>query len=196
MKIIVPHGVESPAACFAGADDSSIVPVALWKYVNIPFELLRFFVNGGAKLFQEGPSRRIDDGVDRIEAKGINVEVGNPLQGIFDEIAANLVAHATVEIDGFAPRRPVQIREIRTEVRQVISLGAEVVVNDIEHHGDSLLMARVDKFLERGRAAVRRLDRIGIDAVVSPVTVSGKLGHGHQLDGRNAKVFQGWQSGE
>ena len=51
-------------------------------------------------------------------------------------------------------------------------------------------MAGVDEALQSGRPAVRVLRRADVDAVVAPVARAGKLRDRHQLDRRDAEVFE------
>ena len=105
-------------------------------------------MDGRAKLFEECSRGRIHNRVDGVESKRVDVEFRNPLQSILDEISPNFVAASTVEIDSLSPGRLVEVREIRTEIRKVISLRAKMVVNYIEDNSHSLLMARIDECLQ------------------------------------------------
>ena len=51
-------------------------------------------------------------------------------------------------------------------------------------------MAGVDQLLQPVWAAVAVLRRKRINAVITPVTLSGKLGHRHQLKSGYAELFQ------
>src|ERR1700683_2548503 len=118
------------------------------------------------------------------------MEVRDPFQRILDEISADLIALGVVEIDSLSPRRLVEVREIRTEISQVITLWTKMVVDHIEHYRDFEFMARVDQRFQPQRASVRSLDRIGVNSVISPVALSGKLSYRHQFDCRNAQIFE------
>src|SRR5579863_1585048 len=139
-------------------------------------------MNSDTELLQKLARRRIDDCMDRVETKRIDVELGDPLQGVLDEVVAYLVAVGSVKIEGFAPICFVYISEIRAKIGQIISFGTEVVVNNIERHCNSVLMTSVHKPLERVWASVRFLDCKRIHAVVSPVSTPRKLRHGHNFD--------------
>jgi len=81
--------------------------------------------------------------VDGVEPQRIDVEFTNPLQRTFDEVTANIITLGTIEIDRLAPRGPIRIGKIRSKICQIISLRSQMVLNDVEHDGHSLLVASV-----------------------------------------------------
>src|SRR5205823_14468187 len=93
----------------------------------------------------------------------------DPHQSVVNEEPSHVIAVRPVEIERAAPRRLVAVREIRSVLPQIISLGAEMVVDDVERHRETALMRGVNQSLERARTAVRILHRADVDAVVSPV---------------------------
>ena len=109
------------------------------------------------------------------------------MQRVFDEEAADLIAVRAVHVDGGAPRRRVAVGEVRTELAEIVPLGAEVVVHDVEHRGQPAGVAGVHESLEAVRAAVRDVCGEQIHAVVPPVPLAGELGHRHHLDRRHAE---------
>ena len=50
-----------------------------------------------------------------------------------------------VEVDGVSPRRAVVIGEVRTEGGEVVPLGPEVVVDDIEQHREPGAVGGIDE---------------------------------------------------
>ena len=85
--------------------------------------------------------------------------------------------------------------EISPEIGQIVSLGPDVVVDHVQHHGQSALVTRVDQPLQLSRAAIRILHGKRIDAVVAPIAAAGKLRHRHQFDRGHAQVDQAVQLG-
>src|SRR5439155_349292 len=75
---------------------------------------------------------------------------------------------------------------VRPVFREVIALGAEVVVDDVEEDGEPGRVARVHQATEPARAAIGRLRSVEVDAIVTPVTPARELGDVHQLDRRQA----------
>jgi hypothetical protein len=68
--------------------------------------------------------------------------------------------------------------------------GAEVVVHDVEDHGDAPPMALLDQRLQRIGAAVGRLDSEDLGRVIAPGTSAGEFGHRHDLDGIDPEILE------
>src|SRR5262249_60221136 len=92
--------------------------------------------------------------VNRIESKGIDMVLGHPIEGITDEIMPDMVAVGPIEVDGGSPRCSIAVSEIGTEVAEIISLGAKVVVDDVEHHSHAHGMAGIEHPPPPVRAAI------------------------------------------
>src|SRR5262245_35709560 len=101
----------------------------------------------------------IDDRVHRIDAQSVEMKLIDTHQSILDEKLPDVIAMRSVEIQGHAPRGLVSIGEIRSELAQIVSFGAEVVVDDVEDHGQPTLMRSVDQSLQRLGTAIRVLRR-------------------------------------
>ena len=132
MKIVGPLCVDSVAAGFARGDDAGVVEVAFGDQeemaAELRFEPAHFF----RELFEEMGGGRIVDGVYRVEAQAGEMIIAEPHQRVVTKEAADFVAIGVVEIDGGSPGCGVGFREIRAEPREVISDGAEVVIDDVE----------------------------------------------------------------
>ena len=102
----------------------------------------------------------------------------------------NAVTSGTVEVYGGAPRSVVAISEIRSKTVGVVALRPERVVDEVQDNCEPAPVASVDQPPQPVDSPVRVLRGVGIDPVVTPVTLAGELGHRHQLQGRDAKVFQ------
>ena len=140
-----------------------------------------------AELLEKRQGGDIGDGVNGIEAKPIDAELGDPVQRILDEEAADLVGMRAVEIQRRTPGGAVPVGEVRAELREVVAFGPEMVVNHVQHHGKAVPVAGVDQALEARRTAVRVLRGERVHAVVAPVAVSGKLRHRHDLESGHAQ---------
>ncbi len=99
--------------------------------------------------------------------------LAQPVEGVFDDEAADVRAAGVVVIDGVAPGSFVASGEVGAELREVVALVAEVVVDDIEEDGEAALVGGVDKAAKRGGASVIGLHGVEADAVVSPVAGAG-----------------------
>ncbi len=190
MKIIVPLGIQTIAAELAGANQTRIVRGALRKKKDLAIEVFCLQVDFICQLFEKGERRVIQDRMDRVEPQGIEVKFGDPIESVFDEVAPDMVALGAVKIDGRAPGRLVTLGEIGGELGEVIAFGSEVVVNHVQNRRQASLMTRVDESLESRGSAIRILHGKGVYAVVAPVPVAGKLGDGHELNGRDAEILK------
>jgi hypothetical protein len=73
-----------------------------------------------------------------------------------------------------------------------------MVINHIEDHGETLLMACVHEPLQAQQPPIGILNGKGIDTIVAPVATSRKLAHGHEFNGRDAEIpesIQVWDHG-
>ena len=116
--------------------------------------------------------------------------LAQPVESVFDDEAADVKAAGVVVIDGIAPRGFVACREVGTELREVISLIAEVVVDDIEEDGKAALVGGIDEAAKRGGTAVVGLHGVEADAIVAPVAWAGYGVEGHEFDGGDAEVVE------
>ncbi len=97
----------------------------------------------------------VDQRVDRVEAQAVDVEVADPALGGLQDPLAHRVGLRVVEVDRLAPRRRVLVGQVRPERLHRLHPGrAEVVVDDVEDHGEALRVGGVDEALEAERAAV------------------------------------------
>ena len=97
----------------------------------------------------------------------------------------------SVEIDRAAPRRSVAVGEIvLAECGQVGAFRPEVVVDDVEDHGEAVPVRGVDEAPEIVRGAVGARRGVERDAVVAPVPAAGEVGDRHQLDRGDPEVAQ------
>src|SRR5262249_34063684 len=140
-----------------------------------------------AELKQKRLRRVIEDCVHRVDAERIDMAFANPIERVLDKIISHLVAVRAVEVQRRAPWRLVTLGEIApAEIPKVISFRSEVVVNDVENDGETVLVTSVDQALQAVRAAVRVLRSERLHPVVAPVAAAGKLRDRHQLDGCDA----------
>src|SRR5262249_606472 len=145
VKIVVPLTVESVSADGRRIDNFRIVQAAFGNHDNLPVQRLGLHVNGIADFLQNMPGAEADDSLNGIKPKGIDMVCGHPIESIADEIMPDMVAVGPIEVDGGPPRCAIAVREIGTEVAKIISLGAKVVVDDVEHHSHARGMAAIDQ---------------------------------------------------
>jgi len=178
VAIVVPLGIE------ALLQQRGLVVLVLQHQPHMP---ARFHRRAHA-LRQFHQEVGLVDGVHRVQAQAIAAVIAQPHQGVLDEVLAHLWA---AEIDGVAPGRLAVFPEERAGVLvQVVAVRAEVVVDHIDHHHQPVAMGLIDQRAQLLRAAIAVLRRIGQYTVVAPVTVTGELPQGHQLDGADAQFGQ------
>src|SRR5438093_11263101 len=126
--------------------------------------------------------------MDCIQAKRIEVVIRNPFQRIGNEKVPDLIAVSIIKVQGRSPRRLVPIRKIWRKLREIISLGANVVVYDVEDRCEAALVAGIDEPLECDGTTIRILNRKWKDTVVTPITRTGKLCDRHDFHRGNSGV--------
>ena len=104
-----------------------------------------------------------------------------PVQRVFEKVAPHLVAVGAIVVDRLSPRRAVTIGEIRTIGGQVIPLGTEVVVDNIQRDRESARMNCIDQPLQASWSAIRVLRRKRVNSVIAPISRTGKLCNRHEF---------------
>src|SRR6266849_2213934 len=90
----------------------------------------------------------------------VDVVFAEPIQCVIDEEASNAAAQRPIEVDSVAPRRTVAVSEVRPILPKIISLRAEMVVDDVQHDRETFTMARVDESLQPVGPAIHRMRRV------------------------------------
>ena len=80
------------------------------------------------------------------------------------------------------------VGEVGSELGEVIPLGTEVVVDDVEDDTEAPGVRSVDETHESFGAAVGAVDGEEPHPVVPPAAESGEVGHRHDFDGVDAEV--------
>jgi hypothetical protein len=142
------------------------------------------------ELLEDVHRAGVVEGVDGVEAQPVDAELGHPHLGVVDHVRADEVRPGPVEVDRPPPRGGVAVGEVRPELAQVVPVGAEVVVDDVEEHGQPGGMAGVNEAAEPGRAAVGGMHRVQVDAVVAPAAGAGEGRHRHHLHRRDPERGQ------
>ena len=160
----------------------------LGDHVGPPPRARRLHADSLGELGQDVHRARVVDRVDRVHAEAVDVELAHPGAPILDDVTSDTGTPLAVEVHRGAPRRLVPVGAVRPVFREVIALGAEVVVDDVEEDGEPGRVARVHQATEPARAAIGRLRSVEVDAIVTPVARARELGDWHQLDGGHAEV--------
>jgi hypothetical protein len=133
---------------------------------------------------------QVDDLVRRIYPEPIDPELGNPVERVIHQITPDFTAIGAVEVPSFTPEGPVPVGKVGTELLEIVALRTEMVVDHIEHDGESFLVACINQSAETGGPAIGALRRVQRCPVVSPITASGELRHRHDLDGGDAQLAE------
>jgi hypothetical protein len=125
VKVIAPMGVQPQAALRDGPDQARIVEVALGNHDQVAARLLRQLLHFRGQLFEHMDGLEAEDGMHRIQPQAVELIVIEPHQRIVDHEAAHLVAVRAVVVDRRAPPGLVAIREVGSELADVVAVGAK-----------------------------------------------------------------------
>ena len=127
----------------------------------------------------------VEDREDGVQAEAVDPEVVHPQLRVLDRP----LAHGPLrEVDRAAPGGLVAVGDVGAEGGDRLRARAEVVVDDVEDHGEADAVRGVDEAGEAVRAAVGGVDGGEVEAVVAPAPVAGEGGDRHQLDRRARRV--------
>ncbi len=145
VEIVRPDCVESPAAQIWRAQDDGIVPLVFSNDESTQV------VHRRRDLRQDMPGGRVDDGVGGIEPKAVDVKFAHPIGCVFEKESAHRVG-SVIESrapGSFAP----WLRVITVMVNaHVVSVWAQMVIDDVKNHGDTVRM----RCIHQGAQIVRR----------------------------------------
>lgn len=164
-----------------------VVLVGFGDHVDPASCFFSFFLDCFTNLREDMARAAIEDHLHRIEPEPVAMKIAYPHAGIVGDHSPDRVAIEIVEIHRRPPGGVITISQIRSELRQVISLGTEMVVDHVLDHGQSMPMRIVDELLIGGGSAIGILYRKRMDPVVPPISLAGELGDRHDLDPREAQ---------
>src|SRR2546423_2036890 len=126
--------------------------------------------------------------MDGVQPQGVDVKVLNPVERVLDKEVPHFITIWPVKIQGRSPRCVIAVREVRSILRKIIAFWSQVVVDDIQRHGQALTVRGVHEGLQLARRTITIVNGARINAVVSPVSLSGKLRNRHQFNGVNPQI--------
>ena len=119
MDVVVPLRGHAQTACVARGDQPGIVEVALGDQGQRPTDPCCQVVGFGRHLFQDVDRGRVDEGVHRIQAQAVGVEILHPPLRAIQDVAPDFVGLAVSDVDRLAPRVGTG-GQVRTELGQVV----------------------------------------------------------------------------
>ena len=155
--------------------------------MDVPAGFRGELAGGRAEIMQQRQPARLDDGVDGIEPQPVEAIVAQPGQRILDRKGADF-RHAI--IDRAAPGRLRFGEEGRRIAAEIIPLGAEMVIDDVEKHHQPAQMRLVDQRLEIVGPAIGAVGRVPQHAVIAPVARAGEIRQRHQFQRGDAGLCE------
>src|SRR4029079_5738399 len=140
--------------------------------MDVTTAFLRQRSGGKAEIVQDLRFTRRDNRMHSIEPQPVETVVAQPIQRILDE-EAPYFRYAIV--DRAAPRRLRVGKELRCDAAEIITLRAEVVVDDVDENHQPVRVGGIDQRLEIVRTAVTRVGGERQNAVVAPVPAPRKI---------------------
>src|ERR1043165_7500747 len=124
--------------------------------------------------------------VHGVEAQPVEAILHQPIERVFGEETTH-VRHA--KVDCRAPRcLDVVAKEFRSVACEVVSIGPEVIVNDIEKDHEAVSVRGIDEYFQFVRRTVGAVRREGQHTVVTPVASAGEIIDRHQLERRDTEI--------
>ena len=118
-----------------------------------------------------------------IETQAVEVILVDPVAGVGCYKLAHRTAVLAIEVDCLAPIGLVFLAEVGArKCTQIISIRSEVVIDDIEDNGDSMLVRGIDKRAHVVRCAVEPGRSEKVDAIVAPAEAAREVGDRHHLN--------------
>src|SRR5215469_2833052 len=131
MKIIAPLRINFVSPARPRRNDSHIIQIALCDQMDPPAEPLRQFGHRHLQLCQKSEGTEIENPVNRIEPKRVEVILLEPVESILAEKTSHLITAGSVEINGFSPGRAITTCEVRTVGAETVPLRSQMVVDNI-----------------------------------------------------------------
>ncbi len=190
QEIVAPDRVEPVPLLVERRKQLGVVHIAFGDQVQLTTVVLLHLGKRLTDLSDDMLRRLVENTVGRIEPQPVKVELLDPIDGVPHDVVAHHGAVFVIQSRCVSPHRLMPLGNITPKRMQIISLGAKVVINHVQHHGQAALMRRVDQLLKLLGRAKRVAGGVKVGAVITPVPAAGRLGHRHQFQGRDSHVDQ------
>src|SRR5580698_1841282 len=113
MEVIGPLRVEPVSTLFGVARYSRIIQIGLRDDMERAPQPGRKFRNAALQLREKVAGAEIEDPVDRVESKSIEVIILEPIECVLDEKPPHIVTALAIKIDRLTPGSAITIRKVR-----------------------------------------------------------------------------------
>src|SRR5579863_9560557 len=187
VDIIIPLRV-IPASLAISIEISGRVVVVLENKMDVPRVSERFSDSFG-NLGKNVGDGVVNNRVHRIKAQTVEVILLQPIKCIVNKEVANKSTSATIEVNRITPGSSMAVgKEFRGILAQVVSFRTKVVVDDIQKYHQPYLVGCLDQVLKILGSAVRTIGCVRQNAVVAPVSLSGKIGNWHEFKSSDSQL--------
>ena len=190
VEVVCPSAVAAVSAAPRRPHHLGVVEAGLGDHERVGPRLVHAPGDRGHDVLRA----RVEDRVDRVEPQAVDAEVLDPAGGALDDPLAHRIAVGVVVVDRATPRCLILVGEVGPErLERRDARGADVVVDDVEDHGQAGVVGRRDELGKSYRPSVRGLSGRDVDPVISPAASTRELGHRHDLDCRDAEIGQAFE---
>jgi hypothetical protein len=181
MEIVVPERVHSVPALGLRFHEPRLLRLVLGNDYRLPRPRRRAHLADDGREDVVGAG--IEDALRRVEAQAVEVELLDPVAGVGEKERAHGPAVRAVEVERLAPLRLVAVGEVVVRVLgEVVAVRAEVVVHDVEDHGQAIGVRVIHEPPRVVGRSVEARGREEVDAVVAPAELPGEIADRHDLD--------------
>ena len=126
-----------------------------------------------------------------IEAESVEVIFLEPVKSIVNEEVAHDTTVRAIEVDRISPGCLMALgKELRRVLVEVIAFRTEVVVDNIEKDHQPFFVRGLNHALQIFGPSVAAVGCVRQNAVVAPISGTGKIGHRHQLNRCDSQVTE------
>src|SRR5258708_10472920 len=158
MEIVAPLRWHAQSAFAPRTQYARIVQIALRDHRNDSSGSVGESINFLRQFGQKRKCASIKDSVNGVEAQHIDMKSLQPVERVFDEKAAYVVAFGSVKVQRRSPKRLVMLGKIRTIFAQIIAFRSDVVVDDVQCYGEAPRIRGIPQKLQIVRRSVTACD--------------------------------------
>src|SRR6266849_2897632 len=114
MKIVAPLRCHLESALAPPTQDASVIQIAFSNHRNVSPNPRGERVYFRRQLRKKRKRAGIKNSVNGVEPQRVDVKILEPVEGVIDEVTANLIAVRTVKVERRSPGRFIAIRKIGT----------------------------------------------------------------------------------